>query len=112
MIGREQIQKMKKCAFFINTGRGALVDTAALIDALENGKLSGAALDVLEGEEGIFYFDCRERAIDNRLLLKLQNMSNVMITPHTAYYTKQALRDTVEKTLINCVNFERSIANV
>jgi D-specific alpha-keto acid dehydrogenase len=111
IIGRAQIRKMKQGAFLINTGRGALVDTAALVSALRNGKLGGAALDVLEGEEGIFYFDCRESAIDNRLLPELQSMPNVIITPHTAYYTEQALRDTVEKTLENCLNFERRLAH-
>ena len=101
---------MKQGAFLINTGRGSLVDTDALIVALEDGKLGGAALDVLEGEEGLFYFDCTNRPIDNRLLLALQRLPNVIITPHTAYYTRRALYDTVEQTLIKCRNFERSRA--
>lgn len=107
IIGREQMQKMKQGAFLVNTGRGALVDTDALIVALESGKLGGAALDVLEGEEGLFYFDCAEKAIDNQYLLKLQQMPNVIITPHTAYYTERALHDTVAKTIKNCLDFER-----
>lgn len=107
MIGHEQIQTMKQGAFLINTARGGLVDTDALIKALENGKLGGAALDVLEGEEGLFYFDCTQKPIDNHFLLRLQNMPNVIITPHTAYYTGRALRDTVEKTILNCLDFER-----
>ncbi|MDR1530612.1 MAG: D-lactate dehydrogenase VanH [Clostridiales bacterium] len=111
IIDREQIRRMKRGAFIINTGRGALIDTGALVKALENGKLGGAALDVLEGEEGIFYFDCSQKPIDNQLLLKLQGMPNVIITPHTAYYTEQALRDIVEKTIQNCLNFERSLAH-
>ena len=68
------------------------------------------SLDVLEGEEGVFYSDCRDRPLDNTLLLRLQQLPNVIITPHTAYYTEQALRDTVENTLTNCLNFERAAA--
>lgn len=111
IIGRTQIQKMKQGAFLVNTGRGALVDTNALIEALEYEKIGGAALDVLEGEEGLFYFDCTEKAIDNQFLLKLQSMPNVIITPHTAYYTERALHDTVEKTIENCLDFERRLAH-
>jgi D-specific alpha-keto acid dehydrogenase len=111
IIGREQISKMKQGAILINTGRGALVDTGALIDALESGKLGGAALDVVEGEEGIFYFDYSLKPIAHTFLLKLQAMPNVIITPHTAYYTEQALRDIALITLQNCLNYERSLAN-
>lgn len=111
IIGREQIRTMKRGAFLVNTGRGALVDTAALVKALEDGTLGGAALDVLEGEEGLFYVDHTQKPIDNQFLLKLQRMANVIITPHTAYYTGQALRDTVEKTIINCLDFERNFEN-
>jgi D-specific alpha-keto acid dehydrogenase len=108
LIGRKEIEAMKPGAFLVNTGRGSLVDTEALIAALEGGTLGGAALDVLEGEEGLFYFDCTNRPIDNRLLPALQRLPNVIITPHTAYYTRRALYDTVEQTLIKCRNFEHS----
>lgn len=108
LIGHKQIETMKRGAFLINTARGGIVDTDALIKALENGKLGGAALDVLEGEEGLFYFDCTQKPIDNQFLLELQKIPNVIITPHTAYYTERALHDTVEKTILNCLHFERS----
>lgn len=108
LLNSRRIQEMKDSAFLINTGRGALLDTEALIIALENGKLGGAALDVIEGEEGIFYFDCSGKPIENQMLQRLQSLPNVLITPHTAYYTKHALSDTVEKTLLNCLKFERS----
>lgn len=107
LFSRQRIEQMKHGAFIINTGRGSLLDTEALIPALENGKLSGAALDVLEGEEGVFYFDYREKPIESKLLLRLQKLPNVLITPHTAYYTEHALSDTVENTIINCLKFER-----
>jgi D-specific alpha-keto acid dehydrogenase len=110
LIGRREIERMKQGAFLINTGRGSLVDTDALVAALEAGKVGGAALDVLEGEEGLFYFDCTNRPIDDHRLLALQRLPNVIITPHTAYYTRRALYDTVEQTLTKCCNFERSRA--
>jgi D-specific alpha-keto acid dehydrogenase len=102
---------MKPGAFLVNTGRGALVDTEALVGALESGRLGGAALDVLEGEEGIFYVDCTARPVDNDLLLRLQQLPNAIVTPHTAYYTRRALYDTVETTLTRCLSFERNRAN-
>ena len=111
VVGRKQIAMMKPGAFLINTGRGALVDTGALIMALESGHLGGAALDVLEGEEGLFYVDCTGRPIENRFLLRLEKMPNAIVTPHTAYYTERALYDTVEGTLINCLRFERTRTN-
>jgi len=109
IIGCGQIKKMKQGAFIINTGRGALINTGSLTKALENKKLGGAALDVLEGEEGLFYFDCTQKPIDNMFLLQLQRMPNVIITPHTAYHTERALYDTIKKTIINCIDFERSL---
>jgi len=110
LINRQRFAQLKHGAFVINTGRGALLDTEALIEALESGNLGGAALDVLEGEEGIFYADCRAEPIANDLLLRLEALPNVLITPHTAYYTEHALRDTVENSLINCLEFERRAA--
>jgi D-specific alpha-keto acid dehydrogenase len=106
MLDRHRIDQMKHGAFIINTGRGSLVDTEALVPALESGRLGGAALDVLEGEEGIFYADCRHKPIPCTSLLRLQELPNVIISPHTAYYTDHALRDTVENSLINCLKFE------
>jgi len=107
LLDRARIQQMKHGAFVINTGRGALLDTEALVPALESGRLGGAALDVLEGEEGIFYADCRAKPVESRLLLRLQELPNVLISPHTAYYTDHALSDMVEHTMANCLNFTR-----
>jgi D-specific alpha-keto acid dehydrogenase len=106
LLNRHRIEQMKDGAFIINTGRGSLIHTEALLAALESGRLGGAALDVLEGEEGIFYADYRNKAIDNGPLLRLQQLPNVLISPHTAYYTDHALRDTIENTIINCLKFE------
>ncbi|HEY3872708.1 MAG TPA: D-lactate dehydrogenase VanH [Actinocrinis sp.] len=106
LLNRQRIQQMRRGAFVVNTGRGPLIDTEALIPALESGELGGAALDVLEGEEGIFYADCRDRPLESDLLLRLHKLPNVLISPHTAYYTEHALNDTVENSIINCLKFE------
>lgn len=106
LLSRRRIERMKRGAIVVNTGRGSLLDTDALASALENGHLGGAALDVVEGEEGIFYADRRNTPIENDLLLRLRKLPNVLISPHTAYYTERALRDTVEKSIVNCVKFE------
>jgi D-specific alpha-keto acid dehydrogenase len=110
LLNSRRIDQMKHGAFIINTGRGSLLDTAALIPALESGRLGGAALDVLEGEEGIFYADCRNKPIQSKPLLQLHQLSNVLISPHTAYYTGHALIDTVKNTIINCLRFEKEKA--
>jgi D-specific alpha-keto acid dehydrogenase len=107
LLNRQRIEQMRRGAFIINTGRGSLLDTEALLAALQSGQLGGAALDVVEGEEGVFYSDHRRGPIESQLLLRLQQLPNVLITPHTAYYTDHALRDIVEKTLINCLRVER-----
>jgi len=106
LLDWRRIEQMKHGAYVINTGRGALLDTEALVCALESARLGGAALDVLDGEEGIFYADCSRKAIDHALLLRLQALPSVLISPHTAYYTDHALRDTVESTIVGCVRFE------
>lgn len=108
LLDRRRIGLMKPGSYVVNTGRGALLDTEALIAALERGALAGAALDVVEGEEGVFYEDCRGRAIESAALARLQAMPNVIVSPHTAYYTDRALADTVENCLRDCLRFETS----
>jgi len=107
LLSRRRIEQMKRGAYIINTGRGSLLDTEALIPALESGRLAGVALDVLEGEDGIFYADCRNKPIGNEPLLRLQRLPNALISPHTAYYTDHALSDMVENSIVNCLEFER-----
>ncbi|MFJ8778353.1 D-lactate dehydrogenase VanH [Streptomyces sp. NPDC102476] len=106
LLDHRRIKRLKQGAFVINTARGPLLDTEALVLALESGRLGGAALDVLEGEEGIFYADCRNKPIESKLLLRLQKLPNVLISPHIAYYTDHALSDTVENSITNCLKFE------
>jgi D-specific alpha-keto acid dehydrogenase len=106
LLDRRRIEEMRQGAFIINTARGSLIDTEALLSALEGGLFGGAALDVLEGEEGVFYSEHRRAPIENQLLVRLERLPNVLITPHTAFYTEHALTDIVENTLLNCLRFE------
>jgi D-specific alpha-keto acid dehydrogenase len=106
LLDRHRIERMKHGAVIVNTGRGALLETEALVSALESGRLGGAALDVLEGEEGIFYADCSDRPIESQVLLRLHKLPNVLISPHTAYYTDHALADMVENSIVSCLRFE------
>jgi D-specific alpha-keto acid dehydrogenase len=100
---------LKPGALIVNTSRGALVDTGALLGALELGRVGGAALDVVEGEEGQFYEDLRNAPARDNLLSRLQAHPNVIISSHTAFHTDHALRDTVEQSLLNCLRFERGV---
>ncbi|HWR86509.1 MAG TPA: NAD(P)-dependent oxidoreductase [Rhodoglobus sp.] len=105
LLDAARLARMRPGAVLINTARGALVDTDALLAALESGRLGGAALDVVEGEDGVFYSDRRGRPPGGRLE-RLHRLPNVIITPHTAYYTDRALADTVTESLRNCLRFE------
>lgn len=105
LLDRRRIALLREGAVVVNTGRGALIDSEALVEALESGRLGGAALDVIEGEEGIFYSNCRDTPLENVALLRLLALPNVTISPHTAFLTDHALRDTVEQTLANCLAF-------
>lgn len=106
LLDRRRIERMRPGAVIVNTGRGGLLETEALIFGLESGRLGGAALDVVEGEEGVFYADWSDRPIPSDALLRLHELPNVLISPHVAYYTDHALRDTVEASLAGCLAFE------
>lgn len=106
LLDRHRLGRMKRGAIVVNTGRGSLIDTESLVSALERGTVGGAALDVVEGEEGVFYTDRRNRPIESPLFRRLQRLPNVLITPHTAYFTEHALHDIVQSTILNCLEFE------
>jgi D-specific alpha-keto acid dehydrogenase len=110
LLNRPRFELLRRGAYIVNTARGGLIDTEALLTAIESGRLGGAALDVLEEEEGIFYTDHGSEPLGNDGLARLQRLPNVIITPHTAYFTDHSLSDTIENSLINCVRFERGDA--
>jgi D-specific alpha-keto acid dehydrogenase len=105
LLDERRIARMRAGAHVVNTGRGGLLDTEALLVALEGGRLGGAALDVVEGEQDQFYADRRRAGVVD-LLSRLHALPNVLISPHTAYYTDHALRDAVEGSLVGCIRFE------
>ncbi len=96
--------KMKPGAFLLNTSRGALVDSQALVVALKSGRLGGAALDVYEEEDGVFFEDLSGEVLRDDTLARLTTFPNVIITAHQAFLTREALteisRVTVENTLL------------
>lgn len=105
LINKESICKMKDNVFIINTSRGSLINTFDLIDALESGKVAGAALDVIENESSLYYSDLKAQVINNRELAILRSFPNVIITPHTAFYTDEAVSDMVENSIKSCIAF-------
>lgn len=112
IINKSSIDKMKNDVFIINTARGSLIDTDALIDAIESKKIGGAALDVIENESAIYYKDLKNEIIANRQLAILKSFPNVILTPHMAFYTDQAVSDMVENSFLSCVLFDEGKENL
>lgn len=101
MINKESIAKMKKGVYFINTSRGALVDTASLLDALNEGKIRGAGLDVYEEEEDLFFEDKSLTIVKDNILSLLISRSNVIVTSHQAFLTDESLTQIARTTFDN-----------
>ena len=93
LIDKAAIAKMKDGAMIINAARGTLVDSGALIDGIESGKIGGAALDVLEDEAGLYYLNRSGEVLQNRDMSILKSFPNVILSPHTAFYTDDAVSD-------------------
>lgn len=100
-INQRTLSQMKPGALLINTARGDLVDSQALIEALESGHLGGAGLDVVEGDRSIYYRDFKNQPVPSREMAILNAMPNVLMLPHMAYYTDQASDDMVRMSLEN-----------
>ena len=105
IIDREALGKMKDGAFILNTSRGALVDSEALLEALTAGKLRGAALDVYEEEANLFYEDMSDKIIKDDTLALLVSRPNVLITSHQAFLTEEALDNIASVTIQNFDEF-------
>jgi D-lactate dehydrogenase len=106
LINTESQKAMKTGAMLINTGRGGLIDSAAIIETLKTGKLGYLGLDVYEQEENLFSKDLSETIIADELILRLMTFPNVLITAHQAYLTKEALSEIARITLLNLDAFQ------
>lgn len=105
LINTTTLAAMKTGALLINTSRGALVDTSALIQVLKSGALAGAGLDVYEEEEGIFFEDLSDRVLQDDTLARLMTFPNVLITAHQGFLTREALENIADTTLNNIDDF-------
>ena len=105
LINDISICKMKDNMMIINTGRGLLIHTNALIEGLKNKKIAAAGLDVYEEEGDYFYEDKSDKIIDDDVLARLLSFNNVIVTSHQAFFTKEALHNIAETTLLNIKAF-------
>lgn len=107
MIGAAAIAGMKTGVVIVNTSRGALIDTEALIDGLKRRKIGAACLDVYEEESELFYEDRSDSIIEDDVLVRLISMPNVIVTSHQAFLTKEALNNIAATTVDNLLKFQR-----
>lgn len=105
MINRNSMAKMKDGVMIVNTGRGMLIDSADLIEALKDKKVGAAALDVYEEEAEYFFEDLSDKVIEDDILGRLLSFHNVLITSHQAYFTQEAVEAITKTTLNNIQDF-------
>ncbi|MBO6157820.1 MAG: 2-hydroxyacid dehydrogenase [Firmicutes bacterium] len=101
MIGEASIEKMKKGVVIVNTSRGGLIDTAALLEGIKSRKVGAACLDVYEEEADVFFEDRSGHIMNDELLARLISMPNVIVTSHQAFLTEEALNNIAETTVHN-----------
>lgn len=106
LINKESIAKMKNGVMIINTGRGKLIETKALIDGLKSKKIGSAGLDVYEEEADYFFEDFSDKLLDDDTLARLLTFNNVLITSHQAFFTEEAVQSIAETTMKNINDFE------
>ena len=105
LINAETIEKMKKGVVIINTSRGALIDSEALLNGLKARKIGAACLDVYEEEASIFFKDFSSHIVNDDLLTRLIAMPNVILTSHQAFLTEEALSNIAETTINNVLSY-------
>jgi D-lactate dehydrogenase len=105
LINDKNLLNMKPGAMLINTGRGALVDTRALIGALEKGHLGSVGLDVYEEESHIFFEDLSDEIIPDDMIMRLLTFPNALVTGHQAFFTEEAMAIIAKTTIQNISDF-------
>ncbi len=105
LINEDTIHQMKDGVMIINTGRGRLIDTRALISGLKSGKIGYAGLDVYEEENAYFFEDFSDSLISDDILARLLTFPNVLVTSHQAFFTREALENIAEITLKNIADY-------
>ena len=105
MVNADSIAKMKKGVALINTSRGALIDTEALVEGIKLRKVGAACLDVYEEESNVFFHDYSNHIVDDDTLARLISMPNVIVTSHQAFLTEEALANIADTTLQNVEEF-------
>lgn len=105
MVNETSIGKMKKGVVLINTSRGALFDTEALVEGIKQRKVGAACLDVYEEESNVFFHDYSNHIVDDDVLARLISMPNVIVTSHQAFLTEEALSNIAYTTLANVKEF-------
>jgi D-lactate dehydrogenase len=106
IVNAETIENMKDGVFIVNTSRGALLDTAAIIEGLKSGKIGYLAIDVYEVEDDLFFRDLSSQILTDDVFARLLTFPNVLVTGHQAFLTDKALRNIAETTLNNFSEFE------
>ena len=106
LIDKDAVRRMKRGVMIVNTSRGALVDTKALIDGLKSGHIGFLGLDVYEEEEALFFEDRSGQIIQDDVFTRLLSFPNVIVTAHQAFFTEEALGNIAETTLSNITAFE------
>lgn len=106
LINSESIKKLKKGVILINTSRGPLIDSEALLEGIKDRKIGAACLDVYDEESDIFFNDYSGHIVADDTLARLITMPNVLVTSHQAYLTEEALRNIAEVTVNNIKSFE------
>lgn len=106
LVNAQSLSLMKHGVLLINTGRGALIDTAAVITALKSGIIGGLALDVYEEEDKLFFSDHSHEIIPDDVFMRLTTFPNVLLTGHQAFFTKEALEQIAATTLQNLTDLQ------